>query len=434
MLPRRSKRLIEQSEKLPRRSKRLLQQPPSTFVLPGKKIRGGSMVKSSVGNTGSTRMGCSTEKSAETSRIPAEKHKTAINKKNEKMTVSSTEPSIPTEIIIEILSWLQVKVLLRLKCVCKQWYAIIEGRHFIEKHISRTIIATDQYNTIAKTPAPAYSFQFMCGCDGLLLKMNNGSLKYFIENPTTRQILELPDPHQGSIDISLSFIPSTGDYKLVSIYDIDGKKAGNEGCEVLTVGTDDSWRPLKLPNLDDINKNRDRASVIVSIGSTVHCFRLFNVGSNIYQDVVSLDVETECFTVTALSQDLVPDQKKVEALSWNGKLSFVNRVQEVLHVLVLEDHKRWKWGEEFVISLVFLKENQDMMVDLVPLFAKNGDLWFRWKEEKYFAYNMESGTINHTIVAAQGHKITKKLYRSPPSLVTLKGMRQKAQTQMNQPS
>ncbi|XP_059645854.1 putative F-box protein At5g50220 [Cornus florida] len=314
-----------------------------------------------------------------------------------------TSARIPTDIIIEILSWLPVKNLLRLKCVCKQWYATIQHHHFIKKHVSRAIVGRYQYNTIAKTPPPANSppsvtLQFMCGCDGLLLKMNNASGKYFIENPTTRQILELPDPHKGSIDISLSFIPSTGDYKLVSIYDIDGKKAGNEGCEVLT---------LALP--------------FTAFG--------YIIGSNIYQDLVSLDVENECFTATALSQDLVPDWKKSHALSWNGRLSFVNRVEEALHVLVLEDEKRQKWGEKFVISLAFIKENQDMMVDLVPLFAQNGDLWFRWKEEKYFAYNLERGTVRHTVVAPEGRRMGNKFYCLPPSLVTLKGMRpqQKAQ-------
>ncbi|XP_059623790.1 uncharacterized protein LOC132266821 [Cornus florida] len=181
--------------------------------------------------------------------------------------------------------------------------------------------------------------------------------------------------------------------------------------------------PSKVPNLhDDINKNRDRASVIVSAGSTVHCIRLFNAESNIYDDVVSLDVETECFTVTALSQDLLPNWEKVEALSWNGKLSFVDRVEEGLHVLVLEDHKRQKWGAKCVIFLAFLKKKQYMMVDLVPLFAQNGDLWFMWREEKYFAYNMDSGTIRHTVVAFRGRRVAKKLYRCPPSVVTLKGM------------
>ena len=41
---------------------------------------------------------------------------------------------------MEILSWLPVKYVLRMKCVCKQWYALTQDCQFIEKHMSRVKI------------------------------------------------------------------------------------------------------------------------------------------------------------------------------------------------------------------------------------------------------------------------------------------------------
>ncbi|KAB5533839.1 hypothetical protein DKX38_016925 [Salix brachista] len=54
--------------------------------------------------------------------------------------------TFPQEIIIEILSWMPVKSLLRMKCSCKQWCALIQDRHFIEKHLSRLSLRPTIHN------------------------------------------------------------------------------------------------------------------------------------------------------------------------------------------------------------------------------------------------------------------------------------------------
>lgn len=54
--------------------------------------------------------------------------------------------TFPQEIIIEILSWMPVKSLLRMKCACKQWCALIQDRHFIEKHLSRLSLRPTIHN------------------------------------------------------------------------------------------------------------------------------------------------------------------------------------------------------------------------------------------------------------------------------------------------
>ncbi|GAV85985.1 hypothetical protein CFOL_v3_29419, partial [Cephalotus follicularis] len=133
---------------------------------------------------------------------------------------------------------------------------------------------------------------------GLVLEINSASKKYRIRNPFTRQILDLPDPQNHIYQISLVNIPDTGDFKVLSIFR-DQKQ--NQDCEILTVGTDEQWRPLKLPGISNLGERR-----IVSISSHVivyfHCIWLIADGSNLCIRVDSLDVESECFSSFTIPQ------------------------------------------------------------------------------------------------------------------------------------
>uniref|UniRef100_A0A5B7AF69 Putative F-box protein CPR30-like n=1 Tax=Davidia involucrata TaxID=16924 RepID=A0A5B7AF69_DAVIN len=52
---------------------------------------------------------------------------------------------LPRDIIIDILSRLPVRSVLRFKCVCKSWYALFKDPNFITKHFNRT--TSDTTNT-----------------------------------------------------------------------------------------------------------------------------------------------------------------------------------------------------------------------------------------------------------------------------------------------
>lgn len=314
-----------------------------------------------------------------------------------------------------------MKVLVKLQVVCKQWYAIVQDRHFIERHMSRGTLRAI-INKIPSSPPTHETFQLICGCDGLLLRKSNVSHKYHIKNPTTHQILELPDPKKTTLAMTFSFVRSTSEYKLVSTYDDETDRNG-AFCEVLTVGRDNLWKPLKMPNLNDVDKKRDRISV-VSTDSAVHCFQICKIGSKFSQEVVSLDLGTECFTITTLPNDLYQDWEKVWALNWSGKLAFADIVKEELQVLVLEDYKKHKWSEtKTIVPLAYMNKEGYLKADLVPLIADSGTVWFWLKDKTIFSYNMKTGCIGKKLVSSGGCTIAKAFYQWPPSLIIFKGMR-----------
>ncbi|KAK2990989.1 hypothetical protein RJ640_005471 [Escallonia rubra] len=318
-----------------------------------------------------------------------------------------TQP-LPHEVIVEILSWLPVEVLLRLQLVCKEWYAIIRDRYFLEKHISRATCATSfnirRTTTVSPTPSSAqHKVHLICGCDGLELERSNATKKYHIVNPTIRKTLELPDPHEDSLGMTFSFVPATGDYKLVSIY----KDEHRHVCfEVLSVETDSSWRPLKFPEIEILDKKRKKC-FLVPTDAAVHYVGVTRKGSDVEEVVASLNLETETFTVTTLPKGLYPDWEKVWAVSWKGKLALLDRAREHLCVMVLENYKKQKWGERYtVIPSAFKGIDED---DYIPISAEYDHLWFWSKTNKIFSCNIETEDIKNVILAPDGANVLEEL-------------------------
>ena len=161
---------------------------------------------------------------------------------------TSKDPqSVPSDIIIEILSRLPVKSLLRIRSVCKLWFSIISDPHFVKSHLSlstsnnryahhRLILSTNSisvhscplydvlYDGIVKAleidyPEPLDSVQIYGCCNGLFL-IANRDRDLFIWNPSTRRSNRLPCSGSGGLPVSYNFgyDESSDDYKVVGIY------------------------------------------------------------------------------------------------------------------------------------------------------------------------------------------------------------------------
>lgn len=318
---------------------------------------------------------------------------------------------LPREILLEMLSWLTVEDLMRCKCVCKQWYAISDDRQFLKMHEERSEGSHSFYSLNA-------TFEYQDMCDGLFLEKSKLSGKYRIKNPATNQILlVLPNPRHKSLLMGFSFRTSTSTYMVISIY--DGKHEGKKGgCEVLIIGSGIklSWRPLEIPKFANLYRKQEMMSTIF-IDEIYHCARFHEDGSG---EIVSFDLNKEDFTCLKVSENFLPDWRKVRIIGWNKKPAVYSVVQHELHVWVLEDYKKQKWADrKIIVPLTFLWEDPSIKECYIQYRVQSGIVWFKVSCNKVLAYCIESKEVVSTICGPEGEEIS--CYHIP-SIITLKGM------------
>ncbi|PIN14259.1 hypothetical protein CDL12_13118 [Handroanthus impetiginosus] len=339
---------------------------------------------------------------------------------------------VSLDILMEILSRLPVKSLSKVQLVCKEWQEIIHERYFIEKHMDRSTVDWNWYNITKPiscwhNPHEIESLSYIHGCDGLLLLKNNSSGKYSLWNPATRSVLELPDPHRYNYGFALSYVPSTRNYRIVAFY--RDKETGVDSCEVLTPGFSKAWRRLAFPHINVNGYTKTENVSVVSTRGVVHCGLRLSNGKEIVHAIVSLDWDTERFTVNLFNSD----DKTVWDLDWNGKLAFAVITRQTLEVMELEDYKKGRWCvKKKVIPLKFLEKYNYRLGNAVPLFAKNGDIWFWLKDEKIFIYTIETGEIAD-VKRSNYFLHENKLYIYKPSLITFEGMQPDTKLEGAQP-
>jgi hypothetical protein len=156
---------------------------------------------------------------------------------------------LPEDLVTEILLWLPVVSLLRCKCVCKSWYALITHQNFVAKHIlhnkknSNTLllvqrrdeiteidlVSTLSYETLQvlrSQPLPPPSL-FLGSCNGLVCLRDDSALRVVLWNPATKETKVVPKSnlphfapagHKLGIDgIGFGFDAKTNDYKIVTV-------------------------------------------------------------------------------------------------------------------------------------------------------------------------------------------------------------------------
>ncbi|GLT81364.1 hypothetical protein SLA2020_527640 [Shorea laevis] len=115
---------------------------------------------------------------------------------------------LPEDLVTEILLCLPVAFLLRFKCVCKSWYALINHQNFRRKHLLRNnntlflkttrdcVVSTLSYETfqVSRTqhlPSPYPNKEakiYVAGsCNGLVCLYDLGALRVVIWNPATNE-------------------------------------------------------------------------------------------------------------------------------------------------------------------------------------------------------------------------------------------------------
>ena len=151
--------------------------------------------------------------------------------------------------MVNILTYLPVKSLLRFKCVCKLWHSLISDPKFVKSHLKtarevnsnkcqRLLLSTrtpqsvdfeaasegDEDNAVQELEypdvircSPTFFIGIMGSCDGLICLFVDYA-KLVLWNPSTRDYKELPKPscdHSFDFFAGIGYDSSNADYKFV---------------------------------------------------------------------------------------------------------------------------------------------------------------------------------------------------------------------------
>ena len=216
------------------------------------------------------------------------------------------DPKLPQELLEDILTRLPYKSLVRFRCVCKNWYALLNDPLFLSRHLSNfiknhgsgesvllrlsfptifgyglesyklfSLSATDADSSAVETLRPQFNmlstkFQISGHCNGILCLSTDywpRSKEVVLYNPATREFRCLPDsnvrlkPQASALAVGMGYDPFTDDYKVIRIWKVDGY--GNGGMPTSTNWVEeyalstDSWTRLRNTNAGSFDFGTD---------------------------------------------------------------------------------------------------------------------------------------------------------------------------------
>ncbi|KAJ4910939.1 F-box family protein [Raphanus sativus] len=285
--------------------------------------------------------------------------------------------TIPFDLIIEILSFLPAKSLIRFQSVSKLWFSTIRTKNFIDLFLTRSktrprllltflhlqptkrfILSAPEHNnnedvdksssTVTLRHDMAISDPVYCNMsrpvNGLVCCRRNSSIT--VCNPATRKIVKLPDVTRNGRDIyaRLGYDPVQDQYKVLcvmtkfNLFRPDEKDIRQEHL-VCTVTSSEKQEWRKIEN------------------TTIDCYRSFSEGicidGAIYYEagqsrIVRFDVRTENIKVIK-----VPEESDLSRtfpstlLNYKGKLGGVDypyNKSVMMRLWILEDAEKQEWS------------------------------------------------------------------------------------------
>ncbi|PNY15547.1 F-box/kelch-repeat protein [Trifolium pratense] len=153
-------------------------------------------------------------------------------------------PTLPFDLIPEILSRLPVKSLLQFRCVCKSWKSLISDPKFANKHLTLSTTHTihcisyrdnvhvllksysldSVLTNITETQFPSSNGKvFLVGsCNGMLFLAAKDLLVFQLWNPSIRKFKELPppiiEPQQFPLMYGFGYDPISDKYKVMVMF------------------------------------------------------------------------------------------------------------------------------------------------------------------------------------------------------------------------
>ncbi|KAJ3702130.1 hypothetical protein LUZ61_005835 [Rhynchospora tenuis] len=271
---------------------------------------------------------------------------------------------LPFDLIIQILSRLPSKSLLKFKSVCKSWYLLISSTHFTQLHFrfsSKTLqlviqppdptdpnleklLLVDPF-----TPSPSLSLDFVDDCIKVRASSNGilccSSVKnkgvYFVCNPITREYRILPRTRDRPFTRTQPFYEATLAFTDHLANFVETKFVSN----VFNSETN-CWKRFEFPLIDEfthMNRNQavhDNCSIYWLTQSCMH--------------LLYFDSEIENWGKVALPGEILgtQDGSRVYLLEYEGFVSVIQISQGVMSTFVLKDRNLEKW---YLLDQVKLK-------------------------------------------------------------------------------
>ncbi|XP_042511296.1 F-box protein At5g49610-like [Macadamia integrifolia] len=286
---------------------------------------------------------------------------------------------LPQELVTEILLRLPVKSLVKFKCVCKEWFTLInDNPQFAKSQLQQSKSASGFICESSKPGILSYfnldvekeEIDFKIekivrdivihrdSCNGLLLLQKRNSIhQYYVCNPITHWHFKLPKFLPGNnvqyLCSSLVYDDSIHKYKVVITFRKSGKtvlKPATYKCGVFTIlgnkhgGCCGSWRELEMPTAFRVLTRCQP----LSANGVLHwmAYRLDQLDGYI----LLMDLASEEFRV--ISSPVPPTRWHLFLMEMKGSLLLSNPVSDIeLELWVLNDLVKQEWSNKSSINI-----------------------------------------------------------------------------------
>ncbi|KAH6763692.1 hypothetical protein C2S51_014941 [Perilla frutescens var. frutescens] len=347
---------------------------------------------------------------------------------------------LPPEIIIEILSRLPIRSIIRCRCVSKSWLDLINSNEFVKSHLSKSApglaifpsciydgsLPSKPYKFlefVENSMHPVFNMSFphdylqiqRSSVNGLLFLYNiiQRPRNNFLCNPITRDYIKLPRlPEYGSPSSNGKLLVDTfgfgvskksGQYKVVRLFleciPIDHSEAK---CEVYTLGTG-SWRSINEPNVPLRYDYDDNAATFLN--GNLH-WR----GRVLHDDSLCIscfDLETEVFTIFSappiheLCSSAISALEECLVVCYN---SYEDERKEIVIWFMNEYGDDKSWTKKFIITKS--SPTRDFVGALRPIKVfEDGDILItQGRNSSLLCYSNKTKTISEAdLTELYGH-------------------------------
>ncbi|PIA59639.1 hypothetical protein AQUCO_00400497v1 [Aquilegia coerulea] len=283
--------------------------------------------------------------------------------------------ALPEEILMDILSRLPVKSLMRCKCSCKDLIRVITSPYFVKLHLKVSLnnprilfTATSNEHFTFKTTldyevCSAVSnynfsligkFKLVGSCNGLVC-LSDYKTVVVLCNPVTKESIEVPfdlvEPLPAAdyirqFDLGFGHDPLTNTYKVIRI-DITFSASDLGDCKVYlyTLGSNNYKEWKKLPTPGRLSKANYEENVPF-VNGALHWYKLLDKcrfddkAQSLDNYIIAFDVGSEKFQeIPAVSSELVKDRFYCLGVL-QGQLSenAFNSSKELVDVWLMKDY------------------------------------------------------------------------------------------------